>query len=117
MCLILIANDCYAGYRLIVAANRDEYHARATAAVERWRDHPTIVGGRDLESVHRPEGALDEGDDADQPEGQVLALLQVRDNLVEMADVVGKEIEVLDEAIAKADQRRVPLGRRLRISL
>jgi len=50
MCLILIANDCYAGYRLIVAANRDEYHARPTAAVERWRDHPTIVGGRDLES-------------------------------------------------------------------
>lgn len=50
MCLILVANDCYAGYRLIVAANRDEFHSRATAPAERWTDRPTIVAGRDLES-------------------------------------------------------------------
>ena len=50
MCLLLVANDCYPGYRLIVAANRDEYHVRATAAAARWPDHPTILAGRDLES-------------------------------------------------------------------
>ena len=50
MCLLLVAHDCYPGYRLIVAANRDEYHARPTAAAEHWHDHPEILAGRDLES-------------------------------------------------------------------
>ncbi len=35
-------------YRLIVAANRDEYHARPTAPMAVWADAPEILGGRDL---------------------------------------------------------------------
>lgn len=49
MCLVLIAHRACPGYRLIVAANRDEFHARPTAAAAHWQDHPEIVAGRDLE--------------------------------------------------------------------
>lgn len=49
MCLVLIAHRACPGYRLVVAANRDEFHGRATAAAARWQDHPAIVAGRDLE--------------------------------------------------------------------
>jgi len=35
-------------YRLVVAANRDEYHARPTAPLAVWPDAPDILAGRDL---------------------------------------------------------------------
>lgn len=37
-------------YKLIVAANRDEFYARKTEPAHRWKDHPQILGGRDLEA-------------------------------------------------------------------
>ncbi len=37
-------------YPLILAGNRDEFHARPSAAADWWEDHPDIVGGRDLEA-------------------------------------------------------------------
>ncbi len=49
MCLVLVAHRACAGYRLIVAANRDEYHGRPTAAAAHWQDQPSILAGRDLE--------------------------------------------------------------------
>lgn len=48
MCLILAAHDCCPGYRLVVAANRDEFHDRAAAPATVWDDHQHIFGGRDL---------------------------------------------------------------------
>ena len=33
---------------LFIAANRDEYHARPTAAAAPWADRPDIIGGLDL---------------------------------------------------------------------
>lgn len=50
MCLLLVAHDCCPGYRLVVAANRDEFHARPTAPAAYWDDLPTLFGGRDLEA-------------------------------------------------------------------
>lgn len=49
MCLVLIAHRACPGYRLIVAANRDEYHGRPTAAAAHWQDQAKILAGRDLE--------------------------------------------------------------------
>jgi uncharacterized protein with NRDE domain len=49
MCLLIAAHRACPGYRLIVAANRDEFHGRATAAAEHWSDQPAILAGRDLE--------------------------------------------------------------------
>ncbi|MGE3667693.1 MAG: NRDE family protein, partial [Steroidobacteraceae bacterium] len=49
MCLAVLAWRAHPRYRLIVAANRDEYHARATAALAPWADAP-VLAGRDLEA-------------------------------------------------------------------
>jgi uncharacterized protein with NRDE domain len=48
MCLILLANDAHPRYRLVVAANRDEFYARPTAPAAWWDDAGDVLGGRDL---------------------------------------------------------------------
>ena len=50
MCLILIAHHRTRNRSLIVAANRDEYHARPTAIASFWKDAPDVFAGRDLEA-------------------------------------------------------------------
>ncbi len=50
MCLIFISLKRHPQYKLIVAANRDEFYHRRTAPAHFWDDHPEIVGGRDLEA-------------------------------------------------------------------
>ncbi|HTV78683.1 MAG TPA: NRDE family protein [Steroidobacteraceae bacterium] len=51
MCLLVMAWRTHPRYRLIVAANRDEFHARPTAAMTPWRDAPDILAGRDLSAL------------------------------------------------------------------
>jgi uncharacterized protein with NRDE domain len=48
MCLLMLAWRARAPYRLIVAANRDEFHARAAAPLARWPAPADIIAGRDL---------------------------------------------------------------------
>lgn len=48
MCLILIARDCHPRYRLILAANRDEFHDRPTTPAAFWTHAPQVLAGRDL---------------------------------------------------------------------
>lgn len=48
MCLVVLAYDCHPRYRLILAANRDEFHDRPAAPLAWWQDSPGILGGRDL---------------------------------------------------------------------
>ncbi len=50
MCLIFLSLNNHPAYKLIVAANRDEFYNRKTAAAHYWKDHPTLLGGRDLEA-------------------------------------------------------------------
>src|SRR5438552_13437099 len=52
MCLAIVAVDAHPRYALVVAANRDEYHARPTAAAHWWiaEDGPEILAGRDQEA-------------------------------------------------------------------
>jgi uncharacterized protein with NRDE domain len=47
MCLILVAWRAHTDYPLVLAANRDEFHARA-AAPAAWWPQPDILAGRDL---------------------------------------------------------------------
>jgi uncharacterized protein with NRDE domain len=47
MCLILIAWQAHPDYPVVLAANRDEFQARATAAAHWWRE-PPLLAGRDL---------------------------------------------------------------------
>ncbi|HZP65221.1 MAG TPA: NRDE family protein [Rudaea sp.] len=48
MCLILVAINTVPERPWLLLGNRDEFHARATAAAAAWNDHPEIIGGRDL---------------------------------------------------------------------
>ena len=59
MCLILVSYDQHPDYKLIFAANRDEFYDRPTLPLAFWEDVPEIIGGRDMKSngtwlgVHR----------------------------------------------------------------
>jgi len=48
MCLLALAYEVHPRHRLVVAANRDEFRQRPTAALHRWEENPTILAGRDL---------------------------------------------------------------------
>jgi len=48
MCLLVLAWQSHPRYRLIVAANRDEFHERPAAPLGWWSDDSRIAAGRDL---------------------------------------------------------------------
>ena len=48
MCLVTVAFRASSRYPLVIAANRDERHDRASAAAGWWSDAPNVIGGRDL---------------------------------------------------------------------
>jgi len=51
MCLVLFAYQAHPVYKLIVAANRDEFLQRPTAQAHFWEDEPNLLAGRDLEKM------------------------------------------------------------------
>ena len=50
MCVLALAWRAHPRWQLVVAGNRDEYHARPAAPLARWDDMPDILAGRDLQS-------------------------------------------------------------------
>jgi uncharacterized protein with NRDE domain len=50
MCLIVLAWRVHPDFPLVVAANRDEFHARPADPAAFWTDRPGILAGRDLEA-------------------------------------------------------------------
>lgn len=48
MCLIAFNYLAHPHYKLIIAANRDEFYGRPTAKAQYWDNHPNILAGRDL---------------------------------------------------------------------
>ena len=50
MCLIVVGWRVDPDFPLVVAANRDEFHARSTAVANFWADAPEVIAGRDLEA-------------------------------------------------------------------
>ncbi len=49
MCLILFANNVHPKYKLILAANRDEFYKRSTRPAQWWEDKTNVLAGKDLE--------------------------------------------------------------------
>ncbi|MGV8944521.1 NRDE family protein [Thermomonas sp.] len=70
MCLVALAFDNHPRWRIVLAGNRDESHARPTAPLASWDDAP-ILAGRDLAS-----GGTWVGLD---PKGRVAVVTNVRD--------------------------------------
>jgi len=50
MCLVVFAWKLHPDYRLILAANRDEFHRRPSQALHHWPDNPDVLAGRDLQA-------------------------------------------------------------------
>jgi uncharacterized protein with NRDE domain len=48
MCLLVLAWKAHPRFRLILAANRDEYHDRPSKPLHKWQGDEDILGGRDL---------------------------------------------------------------------
>ncbi|MHB8075753.1 NRDE family protein [Desulfosporosinus fructosivorans] len=78
MCLLFFAYECHPRYRLILAANRDEYYCRQTVAAHFWEDHPWVFAGRDLEMLGTWMGIT--------RSGRFAALTNFRDPLAQIID-------------------------------
>ncbi|MCW8818436.1 MAG: NRDE family protein [Ignavibacteriaceae bacterium] len=50
MCLIVFANNVIKDYKLIFAANRDEFYNRPSEQADFWKDHPDLLAGKDLQA-------------------------------------------------------------------
>jgi uncharacterized protein with NRDE domain len=50
MCLFLLANKIHPNYKLIIAANRDEFYNRPVEAAHFWQSFPHLLAGRDLKA-------------------------------------------------------------------
>jgi uncharacterized protein with NRDE domain len=50
MCLILLALNVVPRRPWLLLGNRDEFHARPSAAAQAWAGAPHVIGGRDLEA-------------------------------------------------------------------
>lgn len=61
MCILFVAWRQSRDYPLVVAANRDEFHHRATAPLQWWEEAPQLAAGRDLEAGGTWLGATRDG--------------------------------------------------------
>jgi uncharacterized protein with NRDE domain len=61
MCLILFAYNVHPSYRLILAANRDEFYERPSAPADFWIKHPKVLAGIDLQEKGTWLGVTKEG--------------------------------------------------------
>lgn len=50
MCLVAFGWKAHPDYRLVLAANRDEFHNRPAEPLHWWPDRPGVAAGRDLEA-------------------------------------------------------------------
>ncbi len=50
MCLVIVGHQQHREWPLLVAANRDEFHARPTAPAAFWTEYPQLLAGKDLEA-------------------------------------------------------------------
>ncbi len=61
MCLILFAYNVHPSYRLVLAANRDEFYDRPSQSADFWPNHPNVLAGIDLQEKGAWLGVTQEG--------------------------------------------------------
>ncbi|ANM31136.1 hypothetical protein ABI59_18500 [Acidobacteria bacterium Mor1] len=88
MCLIAVAHQASPRYRLVVAANRDEFHQRPTREARFWGVYPSLLAGKDLEG-----GGTWMGVSRD---GRVAAITNFREPGKSRSDAVSRGLLVRD---------------------
>ena len=88
MCLIILSYSSHPGYRLILAANRDEFYDRPTAPLGFWHEAPHILAGRDLKSGGTWLGVT--------KTGRICAITNFRDPAVQISDAPSRGFIVAD---------------------
>ncbi len=71
MCLILFSYNNHPVFKLVMAANRDEFYNRPTAPLEVWENEPRVAAGRDLKGGGTWMGVS--------PDGRLAAITNYRD--------------------------------------
>ena len=106
MCIILLAHKAHPVYRLIVAANRDEFYKRPTAQAGFWEDASGLLGGRDLERGGTWLGATEVG--------RFAAITNFREPLEKITDAPSRGLLVSD--FLRGDERPEEYLERLAIN-
>src|SRR5690625_3228816 len=78
MCLINFQYKAHPNYKLIIAANRDEFYERPTAQAHFWKDYPQVLAGRDLHGMGTWLGIT--------KQGRFAALTNIRDQEEDVSD-------------------------------
>ena len=86
MCLILLSYINHPSYRLILAANRDEFYDRPTAPLGFWDEAPQLLAGKDLKSGGTWLGVT--------KTGRICAITNFRDPAVQIADAPSRGLLV-----------------------
>ena len=94
MCILFIALNQHKDYPLIIAANRDEFHARPTAASEFWSSDNNLLAGRDLQANGSWMGVT--------RNGKIAALTNIRDPESMRTDVCSRGSLVTDWLMDKS---------------
>jgi uncharacterized protein with NRDE domain len=109
MCLIFVAIDAHPNYKIIIAANRDEFYDRPSAPASFWPEAPQLLAGRDLRAGGTWLGVT--------RTGRIAALTNYRDQETKSADTPSRGSLVSDfllgrnEPIAYLEQISANAGR------
>jgi uncharacterized protein with NRDE domain len=88
MCSIFFAYDYHPDYKLILAANRDEFYARPTLQAHFWDEMPQVLAGKDLEQCGTWLGIT--------RQGKMAALTNFRDPAAHRSEVRSRGLLVRD---------------------
>jgi uncharacterized protein with NRDE domain len=89
MCLVVLALHMHPRWPLVIAANRDEFHDRATAPMDWWPEaRPRILAGKDLAAGGTWMGLSEQG--------RLALLTNVRDPLRQRSDAPSRGVLVAD---------------------
>lgn len=105
MCLVTLNTQDHPQYKLIIAANRDEFYERPTEQATFWQDYPFILGGRDLQQMGTWLGIT--------KSGRIAFLTNFRNPSTEKADkksrghIVKEFLTGTDEPVAFLEQLRI----------
>ncbi|MFC4699244.1 NRDE family protein [Glaciecola siphonariae] len=88
MCILFIAVQQHPNFPLIVAANRDEFHARNTLPSQFWPEHSHVLAGKDMQAGGSWMGVS--------KHGRLAALTNIRAPGKERSDAVSRGELVMD---------------------